>query len=408
MAWPERIQQGSFRGAVFDVLDHDAAFGRRVEVHEYPLRDLPWTEDLGRAARHWTVQCVVIGPDYDLARDRLIAACEAAGPGTLVHPYLGTHRAVCVGGRIVESTAEGGWARFTLDMVEAGSPIAPAAAVDTQGEALASAASMDAAAAAGVEDRFSVEGAPDYVGASAIAGVQGALDAMEGAASRLTGSGSGLYQFARRAGAIRDRVLTLARTPGQLAREVLDTVAQLSSLARTPAAALAALEPLLWFGSSLALSAGLATSARRERANGLALMLLVRQAAAIEAVRAVSQIEFSSYDDAVLVRARLADAIDALETDTADAGDETGWRALGALRLAMIRDVTARGGSMARLFVYQPRAVEPALVLAYRIYGDAGRDGEIVARNRVTRPGFVPAGAPLELLSPIDREVGRV
>ena len=83
-------------------------------------------------------------------------------------------------------------------------------------------------------------------------------------------------------------------------------------------------------------------------------------------------------------------------------------RALGALRLAMVQDVTARGGSMARLFLYRPKAVEPALVLAYRIYGDAGRDAEIVTRNRVARPGFVPAGAPLELLAPLEREPGRV
>jgi prophage DNA circulation protein len=199
-------------------------------------------------------------------------------------------------------------------------------------------------------------------------------------------------------------VLDLARRPGELAREILDGVAEVAGLARTPARALAALRPLLWFGDSLALAAGLASNARRERDNAAALQLLVRQAAAIESVRAVTAINFDSYDDAVRVRTELADAIDDLETDTADAGEEAAWRALVDLRGAMVRDVTARGGSLARLFRLTPQSVEPALVLAYRIYADADRDAEIVARNRVARPGFVPAGAALELLTPIDQE----
>jgi len=41
----------------------------------------------------------------------------------------------------------------------------------------------------------------------------------------------------------------------------------------------------------------------------------------------------------------------------------------------------------------------PAIVLAYRLYGDAERADEIVARNRVRHPGFVPGGQPLEVLS---------
>jgi prophage DNA circulation protein len=49
----------------------------------------------------------------------------------------------------------------------------------------------------------------------------------------------------------------------------------------------------------------------------------------------------------------------------------------------------ARSG--AGLRTYAPAETMSALVLAHALYGDALRSGEIVARNRVQHPGFVPA-----------------
>jgi prophage DNA circulation protein len=46
---------------------------------------------------------------------------------------------------------------------------------------------------------------------------------------------------------------------------------------------------------------------------------------------------------------------------------------------------------------------QPALVLAQRLYGDPAsveaRAAEIVARNKVRHPGFVPGGVALQVLS---------
>lgn len=43
------------------------------------------------------------------------------------------------------------------------------------------------------------------------------------------------------------------------------------------------------------------------------------------------------------------------------------------------------------LRTYTPPETVSALVLAHALYGDALRSGEIVSRNRVPNPGFVPA-----------------
>ncbi|HHG0355951.1 TPA: DNA circularization N-terminal domain-containing protein, partial [Escherichia coli] len=48
MTWKDRLQGASFRGVPFKVEEESAGTGRRVETHEYPNRDKPYTEDLGK------------------------------------------------------------------------------------------------------------------------------------------------------------------------------------------------------------------------------------------------------------------------------------------------------------------------------------------------------------------------
>jgi prophage DNA circulation protein len=74
----------------FGVTEEAGSAGRRGRVHEYPFRDTPYAEDLGRRARRYRISAFVLGDDADLQRDQLITACEEKGAGELVHPTLGT------------------------------------------------------------------------------------------------------------------------------------------------------------------------------------------------------------------------------------------------------------------------------------------------------------------------------
>lgn len=128
MAWLDRLLRGSFRGAPFRIQAHEAAGGaRRVALHEYPGRDVPYAEDLGRKATEFKVNAYVVGDDYQLERELLVAACGRAGPGILVHPYLGVRRVACTGLKVSESTREGRMARIEMTFVEAGANELPLA-----------------------------------------------------------------------------------------------------------------------------------------------------------------------------------------------------------------------------------------------------------------------------------------
>src|SRR5699024_6706114 len=69
--------------------------------------------------------------DYEAARDRLRDALNAAGPGTLIHPWLGQMSVAVDSYTLRESTREGGYCKFSITFVEAGSLTCPDIQADT-------------------------------------------------------------------------------------------------------------------------------------------------------------------------------------------------------------------------------------------------------------------------------------
>lgn len=398
MAWRDSLRPGSFRDVPFNIEAADQQGGRRQVVHEFPQRDDPFIEDLGLKPRGFTIDCLVLGADYMIARDALIEALEAAGSGTLVHPYRGALTVSCDQYRLRESSAEGGIAYFSIDFIASAVAPRPASAEDTGAAAETAAADAMDEGVAGLDDRFTVEGLAGFVADSAAARVGAVADRLGPTLTRLGSASAALSGVTLRLATLRQDALQLVRRVPDLAGSIAGLVASARLLADTPRAALRELRGLIGWSSGDRDPGG--TPARViERANIAALERLVTLAASAEAVRAVSAMPFESYDAAVAVRDDLAARLDTAAATAADAGDDGAFRVLNALRLAMTRDVTRRGGSLARVYAYSPAATEPALAIAQRLYGDARREGEIIERNRLRHPGFVPGGEALEVLT---------
>ena len=60
MAWRSRLMPAKFRGARFHVDTGVRESGRRIVPHEFPKRDVPYAEDMGRRAREFTVRGYII------------------------------------------------------------------------------------------------------------------------------------------------------------------------------------------------------------------------------------------------------------------------------------------------------------------------------------------------------------
>jgi prophage DNA circulation protein len=124
--WRQQWQPASFRGAVFHVETDARAGGRRIALHEFPKRNLPYAEDMGRRAfRHPVTGYVIMSPrnpNYLTDRDALLDALDIDGPGTLVHPLLGTMTVLCDQYSATESRERGGYCAFEMIFIEAGAP----------------------------------------------------------------------------------------------------------------------------------------------------------------------------------------------------------------------------------------------------------------------------------------------
>ncbi len=92
----------------------------------------------------------------------------------------------------------------------------------------------------------------------------------------------------------------------------------------------------------------------------------------------------------------LGDAIDA-ECDIATDGQVV--RAMWTLRAAMAADIAARTAGLPDAVELTLGASVPAIVLAHRLYDDPGRAADLLARNDVRNPLFMPAGRPIEVLT---------
>lgn len=397
MSWRDRLREASFRGVRFHVLSGDVQFGRRTVLHEFPLRDKPFVEDMGRRARLVNVEAVILGPDYMTGRDALIAAAEQPGGGKLVHPTHGELQVTLTEPlRISETTAEGGICRIAMTFVEAGEVLYPSASIDTGTQLTTAADKASSTLGESFADRFDLDDLPAFARSSALATLTSALDRVQGVVQRIRGLSGGRAVFDALLGDLRSQTASLFHAPATLALRVIALVGQARTLAGSGSAGQRAMLAIAGVGGTLPTIPLITPTRRRQADNQAALVELVDAVVSIEAARACAVTPFVSYEQAIAARDLVLASIDAVRD--ASPSDAL-YAALTDLRVTLVRDVAARGADLARQGVYTPAATLPALVLSYALYGDVAHEADLVARNAIAHPGFVPGGLPLTVLA---------
>lgn len=376
----------SFRGVPFLVESAERGGGRRVVVHEFPLRDDPFVEDLGRKARTFRVDGYVLGAGYLAQRDALLSALEdTAGPGELVHPYHGVRRAVCISVAVRETRADGGIATFAIEFAEApAQAVVPSEVVDSAEQVAYKADSAIVATQAELEERYSTAGLPSFAIESCETAIASAAEALETALAPVAVSSQELAALTSRVAILTARTATLARTPADVLDEFREAITGLADTAlAAPGAMLDALIDA--YAADLG-AAPEATTATREReaANQEALTGALRRVIAAEAARLVPLVPYASIEEATAARDAVADMLE----EQATASGDTAYPELVALRSEVLRAVPG-GTAFARVVTVSRAVATPSLVLAYQLYGDVDAEADIIARNAITHPGFI-------------------
>jgi prophage DNA circulation protein len=126
----------SFRNAPFFCEVNSRDTGRRIVEHEFPKKELPYAEDMGRRAKAFTIRAYCItypytmdgdpsslyNIDYRAARDALIIALDQPGPGTLIFSTRPSENVVVSRYRMTEEEKLGGYCTFDIDFSEFGLP----------------------------------------------------------------------------------------------------------------------------------------------------------------------------------------------------------------------------------------------------------------------------------------------
>lgn len=402
MTWRTQYEPGSFRGATFRTEGHERSGGRRIALHEFPGRDEPLSEDLGRRARGFSIDCHVLGEDYRTQRDALIDALEGKGPGLLVHPWHGRMMVTVLDFTQSESTDAGGMASFRIEFGEAGQAVSAVQTIPAGQETAIEAKKQHENAPEAFKKKFSIEDAAGFVEKASQQLISGMVEVTQFAASLQGGSGPALRAFEAGLRYLPANQANLLRAPLNLASAMVGMVSALSVLGSTARLRIAGLARLTDWEPSEPEFPEITPSRVQEAQNRRALLWLFRSAAAAELARAAASAPFASYDDAIAQRDAISARLDRLALAAADRGEDAEADGYDALRRALVRDVAARGSSLARLHSFTLATTEPALVLANRFYGRSSleaRATEIATRNRVAHPGFVPGGRALELLT---------
>ena len=383
------LRPASWRGVPFGVDSTDMGAGRRTQVHEYPQRDKPWVEDLGRAAREVGFDAFVTGADYVDQANRLLAAIEQAGPGTLVHPWFGTLTVSLKDLARVTFNRELGYARFSLSFVESGELAFPTAGSSTATQSRLAAANIETSAVADFAKTFKTGGLQDFVAADASTAITSVFGQVAGGAV----PGVDAFAYASRATAQLTAALGLLSAPSSLGLTIASYLG-VSDYATAGLRWLGLAQSLVRLSQLAGLGAPgvpvLYTPSRQQSyANLHATRALTRQVLLAQAVGTSSLATADVFDDTIGLRNTLTNALDAESLTASDAA----YTALQAARSLVWQDLTERSRDGARLTTKTPADTTPAVVLAYDFYEDAERATDIVARNGVRHPGFVPPRA---------------
>lgn len=426
-SWLFKLQPASFRGVPFKVSDDEGTFGRRATTHEYPLRDVPFTQDMGRKARRYSVSAYLVGNDYMSQRDRLLTALEQGGSATLIHPFYGAVT-VNVDGeiKVQHSRDNGGMCTISLQFVEAGQLNYPTSGGATEQNVQKAADQADQSFADKFLEDFDLTG-PGWISDGVM---QNASDMLDDVIEVFEVVDTGISDAAR----LLQGDLSVLFPPPSQGAEIIERVQEMwaagKSIYYNTDSAISAVDNLKSVAAFTSLAPrGVwptlsATEQQITRATN-SFSQLMRSTAVVQSARQFSELPTPtqrnprlaanshsalndtpgqvskvtvmpvSYDQLTRQRVTYSQLFD---RETCRVTGDDPFIRLENLRQAVLLDIQKRLQQSAKMITRTPDDVTPAVVLASTWYDDAGRGAEIVALNNIPHPGFVPPD-PLRVAS---------
>ena len=418
----------SYKGVPFQAAAVTKTIQRRQVLHEYPQRDIPYLEDLGKGATLYKVTAFLVGDNCVAQAKRLEKALLTVGAGTFVHPWDGALTvSVYQASNISYSNSELRYCSLDITFVEAGELGYPNKLADGPTLARQLADKLGLSAVSDFVESFKQTAAYKLVQAAINGTLLETLGIISDAEiAQILGFVDEVTTFAEQAiGLLTDEprgfaeklssVLGLARFDSVETRwsGIVNQISQLTTseelnrrtnqFAQIPAV-VSNLE-----AESLQDSAAVETLTRKlllENAIGASTLIGTSldtadtvdidqsgsgdtsEDSGEDSERSDPDTVTTSVDELLEVRDHLIASIDN-ELQNPLISDGLFINLLQA-RSVVFSILTSKAEGLSRLLSIETPQIEPSLVLAYDYYDDASRSDEIETRNRVIHGAFCP------------------
>ena len=397
-AWLSGYLQGSFREVPFFVNRVQNQGGRRLQSHTFPERDDIYHEDLGRGERVFTLSAYIVGDDYFQHRENLIQALESEGPGKLVHPYRGIFQVAVASFSETESTAEGRIARFDITFKEQKVVELTTEVRNTKSEVRTAKFSLLSSVQEAFENAYDISQVPVSAVQDALAAIDTGLEVVVTAKKVV----SSVADFQREISNLEGKKIQLVQDATGLAESFQD---------------------IIEFGTDFEGTIFRATESNaaeqvREQVNiarseevpvtntppeiynapdypAKQIQTLMNRQAIASAVGLVPVVPLSTIDEAQLLRKQLFDVLDGIleDVNTTDGV----FAAVKDAKKAVSDELDRRILDLSKVVTWDLVETENSLKLSNEIYGEIEKEQEIIDRNDIGHPMFIPARVPLQV-----------
>ena len=398
MAWQDRFRRGSFKDIEFFINSHEYTSGRRNENHEFPYRSRNYAEDLGRKTPGYKMEAYLIGQDYDLQRDRLIKALSEEGPGTLVHPFLGSFEASVMTFSVKEEKSKLNMCTFDLHFIESGLKNFPAGLVDPEGSLGDLSSELKNLNNSTFDQVFSVINLPG----NAIEDVNNTISDFENATGGFGVAAISELDLALRT--LTSRTLELLSTPSRIRGNIINALDALENSITDSRQRFRRFLGIAEQSPSFDLRG---TSYDNDRLRSqYAVTNLFRINALSVALTAANEIEFNSVSEQLEVRNRFTDMINNLLNSTikdakgniiSDITFEQRSQLHQLLELLLLRFPPFNENVIGEKIVSYDRTVN-ALSAFYQTTGRITGVDFFIQDNQIPNPVFIPLGKELKVL----------
>ncbi|AVT76641.1 phage tail/DNA circulation protein [Rhodopseudomonas palustris] len=391
--WTKTLWPASYKGVPFWVESDAEEGGRRIVVHQFPMRDDPFLEDLGEDKRTFEVVAYVASDSADVDAATVVAICLTRGPGILVLPAHGPIRVRGNGARRYRERDMAGYIALRLNFIREGAAGALVSVAMLANRVFLAAESIAGAIAAAFVANVTPAN-PDFVFDEAVAATQDVLAALETVRStepvEVTASAAQRNAIQALFDGAADLIVdpqTIASVPAgvvAVARALGDALPADRALAAFRSLAV---EPSLQanpVGARYVTPAAAAAAANRDAANRA-----LRLAALTAFAEAVARADLKDRPSGIRLRAEAAELFESELLDL-PASEMDLARAIGAIRDAVIEYLSRVVLDLAPVLTIEANLSKSSLYWSWRLYADPARSGELVERNGVVHPSLMP------------------